>query len=208
MSLQKHALELIGCYLVALIGGTLLTRLGALGLWLSAALALACLLVAWRFDAKLVVPNAIEAPGVASPTSRAVWGVSGIAIVLAAQVVGSLLEQLLFGLAGAGALNQTLTAIHTAPGYLISLIIAMPILEELTFRRVLFGNLAGVTGKFGAALIAGLLFALATNPSHWLMGTLAGLAYAFLYQRTGSIQPAIIAHIGTVALTLMYAVGH
>ncbi|WP_461225789.1 lysostaphin resistance A-like protein [Lacticaseibacillus suihuaensis] len=208
MSGVKNAFAIVGCYLVALLGGLWLTRWGTAGLWLAAALGLVCLVAAWWFNRRLVIPNAIEAAGVASPTSRAVWGISGIALVLAVQLGASLLEQLLFNRAGGWALNQTLTAVQAAPGYLVSLVVVMPVLEELTFRRVVFGNLAGVTGKVGAALIAGLLFALASDPTHWLVATLVGATYAFLYDRTGSVQPAIIAHVGTVALTLIYAFAH
>ena len=63
----------------------------------------------------------------------------------------------------------------TNPWYFLVIGLAIPVLEELTYRKVLFGNLVNVTGIFGGALITSLLFALTQPGGHWLSATLVGL---------------------------------
>ncbi|MFD1393443.1 CPBP family intramembrane glutamic endopeptidase [Lacticaseibacillus jixianensis] len=209
MSLQKHAVQILGLYLGVLLGSMLILHLwpGESGLWATTGLAVLGALIAWRCDRRLVVPNTIEAPGVASAQTRVVWGVSGVAIVLIVELLGTWLEAVLFRTA-APTLTQATSALHSVPFYALALVWALPVLEEYAFRRVIFGNLAGITSVFGAALISGLLFALATDPAHWLTGTLVGITYAYLYKQTGSVQTPLIAHIGMLALTLGYAMWH
>lgn len=209
MSLSKHAVQILSTYLTVLIGTILILHFwpNAAGLWGTTALSILGALVAWQFDRRLVIPNAIESPGLASAQTRVIWGISGIAIVLIGQLVGTWLEVFLFHLP-APTLTQTTSALHSVPAYALAVVWALPLLEEYAFRRVIFGNLAAVTGVFGAALISGLLFALATDPAHWLTGTLIGIVYAYLYKQTGSVQTPLIAHIGVLALTLGYAVWH
>lgn len=209
MSLKKHAAQILGLYVGLLVLSQLALAFlpGQAGLWLIIGLGLVAAIWVWRYDRQLVVANAIEAPGVASTQSRVIWGVTGIAIVLVIQLLGTWLENLLFHTA-APTLTQATTTLHTLPLYALVLIVIWPLLEELAFRRVIFGNLAGVIGTFGAALLSGLLFALATDPAHWLTATLVGIAYAYLYHQTGSVETPLIAHIGMLALTLGYAFGH
>ncbi|KRN23022.1 CPBP family intramembrane glutamic endopeptidase [Lacticaseibacillus camelliae] len=207
MSLQKHAVQILSTYLAVLLGSLLILHIwpGEAGLWGTTALAVAGALLAWWFNRRLRLPTAIETTGLASAETRVIWGVSGIAIILVIQLIGTWLESLLF-YAPAPTLAQETTALHSVPLYALALVWALPLLQEYAFRRVIFGNLASVTGVFGAALISGLLFALATDPSHWLTGTLVGIAYAYLYKQTGSVQTPLIAHIGVLALTLGYAI--
>lgn len=211
MSLQKHALQILGAYLFSLIGSAITLTLlsGASALWVITVIDLIAFGLAWAIDRHLVVANDIEAPGVQPAQAQVVWGIGGIALILLGEIVGNFLEGVLFhSVQTTSATAQNLSAIQTAPGYVLTLVIAIPVLEELAFRKVIFGNLAGVTGTFGAALIAALLFALSTNPRHWLTATITGLILAYLYKHTGAISTPIIAHIGVIALTLLYTFIH
>ena len=86
--------------------------------------------------------------------------------------------------------------------------LALPILEELAFRKVLFGNLVNVTGIFGGALIASLLFAVTQPGGHWLSATLVGLVLAYDYRHTGAISTPIIAHVGALWMVWLYYIAH
>lgn len=118
----------------------------------------------------------------------------GIAGVLAAQLVGSWLETILFKMPQTSSqIHQQLSSMTTNPWYFLTIGLALPILEELAFRKVLFGNLVNVTGIFGGALIASLLFAVTQPGGHWLSATLVGLVLAYDYRHTGAISTPIIA---------------
>lgn len=211
MSLRKHALQMISVYIIALVGGAVILRFwaGATALWCVTVLYVLAAIFAWRWNRQLVVPNTVESAGVAPVQPQVLWGFVGIALILAVQLLGNWLESVLFHqLITRESINVMIASVKTAPGYLLVILIAAPILEELVFRRVIFGNLVGVTGVFGAALISALLFALSTDPTHWLTATLVGIVYAYIYRHTGSISTPLLAHIGTIALTLLYAWSH
>ena len=201
MSLQKHAFSIIGAYLVAFIANLLIFQVlpvGRLSLGIVTLISMVALIIAILSERNLVIANAIEAPGVLAPQQRVFWGVMGIAGVLAAQLVGSWLETILFKM------PQTSSQIHQQ----LSSMTTNPILEELAFRKVLFGNLVNVTGIFGGALIASLLFAVTQPGGHWLSATLVGLVLAYDYRHTGAISTPIIAHIGALWMVWLYYIAH
>jgi membrane protease YdiL (CAAX protease family) len=87
-------------------------------------------------------------------------------------------------------------------------VIFAPIFEELAFRGLLFGMLRRRFKFFPAALISTSLFALAHGYS--LIGFLSvfwsGFLWAWIYERTGSLIPGMIAHATNnllVCLTMM-----
>lgn len=86
------------------------------------------------------------------------------------------------------------------PGlFLISLLVMgflAPVVEELVFRGLLFGWLAGRWGGGVAAGISSLVFAGAhLEPAHILLVLPLGLLFGWLRWRTGSLLPSMAAHI-------------
>jgi membrane protease YdiL (CAAX protease family) len=87
--------------------------------------------------------------------------------------------------------------------FLVAGIIVAPVVEELFFRGFVFAGLRGRYGWLKAALVSSALFAvihlqpLAIPPVFIL-----GFVFAVLYQRSGSIWPAILMHLFTNALGL------
>jgi membrane protease YdiL (CAAX protease family) len=85
-------------------------------------------------------------------------------------------------------------------------VIAAPVYEEVLFRRVLFGRLWRDGWPVLGAVLSGLLFAfmhepplvgdksLAAQLPLWLVYTGMGIAFAWVYRRTGSLGAAIAAH--------------
>lgn len=84
-------------------------------------------------------------------------------------------------------------------------------MEEIVFRKVIFGNLSAVTGKIGAALIASVLFSFAHADGHFILYAFIGLLFCWLYQHTGRIQASMTAHIlmnASVVLPTLFGLLH
>jgi membrane protease YdiL (CAAX protease family) len=82
----------------------------------------------------------------------------------------------------------------------IAVVVLAPLVEEIFFRGFMYGSLRGKLPVFWAALITGAVFA-AIHPlfgaATWNLApvlALAGIAMCLLYERTGSIWPAIAFH--------------
>jgi len=87
--------------------------------------------------------------------------------------------------------------------------VVAPIVEEIFFRGFVFAGLRGRWSWQTAAVVSAGLFALVHFvPTSILPILLLGLIFAFLYQISGSIWPAILMHMltNTVALLSAYAV--
>ena len=85
-------------------------------------------------------------------------------------------------------------------------ILIAPLVEEIFFRGFLYTGLREKYGWIPAALISSALFAAVhlrpiTMPPIFLLG----LIFAYLYQRTESIWPGVIMHLGTNTLGLAAA---
>ena len=84
------------------------------------------------------------------------------------------------------------------PVQILLIAIAAPLSEELLFRGFLFGGLREKLPRWPAALIAGAIF----GSLHALTGISAvpqliafGVILCLLYEKTGSIVPAIVLHV-------------
>lgn len=79
-----------------------------------------------------------------------------------------------------------------------------PVAEELVFRGLLYGWLAGRWNNLVAFIISSLAFAAAhAEPLHILMVLPLGFWFGWLRWRTGSLVPTIVAHIinNTIAVS-------
>jgi hypothetical protein len=90
---------------------------------------------------------------------------------------------------------------------LLASIVFAPVFEELIFRGLLYGTLRIRLAWPPAALASALVFALAHGygAAGFLSVFLSGVLWAWVYERTGSLLPAILAHVvnnAAVALTL------
>lgn len=89
-------------------------------------------------------------------------------------------------------------------------VIMAPLIEEFTFRGVLFSGLTAAWGKIILAGVVSSLFFAAVHPQGplgWpMLATVGGMA-ALLYYRTGSILPAIFMHAFHNAFVLSIGLG-
>lgn len=92
------------------------------------------------------------------------------------------------------------------PVQILLIAIAAPISEEICFRGMLYAGLREKLPKYGAALLAGLLF----GGLHALTGITAvppliafGFVLCLLYEKTGSIVPCILLHMLNNSVALL-----
>ncbi|MGN0170714.1 MAG: lysostaphin resistance A-like protein [Lachnospiraceae bacterium] len=78
---------------------------------------------------------------------------------------------------------------------LLSAGILAPVLEELTFRGILFGNLRQAFGKWMGILGSALIFgAFHFNLVQFVYAALLGVVFAYIYEKTGALYTCIVAH--------------
>ncbi|TAJ25365.1 MAG: CPBP family intramembrane metalloprotease [Reyranella sp.] len=79
---------------------------------------------------------------------------------------------------------------------LLVLAILAPLVEELVFRGLLYGWVAGRWGGLAAFLVSSVAFAAAhAEPAHIFLVAPLGLWFGWLRWRTGSLVPSIAAHM-------------
>jgi membrane protease YdiL (CAAX protease family) len=79
---------------------------------------------------------------------------------------------------------------------LIILSVLAPMVEELVFRGLVYGWVAGRWGTVPAWLVSSIAFALAHyEPAHIILVLPLGLLFGYLRRRTDSLLPSLAAHI-------------
>lgn len=126
-----------------------------------------------------------------------VWSIIGFVLSWIAQVVAVNIEIKVFGIEP-GSENTAIImeiAMQTPIFLLIPVLIA-PILEELIFRKIIFGTLYKRMNFVFAALLSALIFGIIhQEPDHILIYSSMGFVFAFLYVQTKRIIVPIIVHI-------------
>lgn len=214
MKISKSSLLTLITYLAIFLLPSvinLFVRLGASFIWVETIdyLVGAALLVVINLKNSEI--NQIETRRI--PFFRAIaWGIIGTALVIVLQFVVSYVTFIL-GQNPASANTATLvTLAKINPFFVLAITVGAPIMEELVFRKVLFGNLSTLFGMRSnlsltiMAIISSLAFAFMHNDSHIFLYAAIGLLFCWLYHKTGRIQTSMIAHIlmnGLVVLPLV-----
>ena len=124
------------------------------------------------------------------------WSIGGIFLVFIAQMVAALIEMKVLGIEPGSENTADIIEITKSflPFMIVPAIIA-PILEEIIFRKIIFGSLYRRFNFIIAVLISSLVFAaLHWDFEHLLVYTIIGGVFAFLYAKTKRIIVPIIAH--------------
>lgn len=152
-----------------------------------------------RTDALLVR----KAP--ASPGKSIVWAIAGVFLALFAQGIAANIEANLFGVdPGSKNTENILQIIKTFPASMLVSSIFGPILEEIVFRKIIFGSLYKRFSFWIAATISSIIFAMTHMEfEHILLYSAMGFTFAFLYVRTGRILVPIFAHVAMNTLVVV-----
>ena len=124
------------------------------------------------------------------------WGFFGIFLSFFAQIFASNIERLIGVNMSSENTKNILNIINSFPLAILVSSIFGPILEEIVFRKIIFGGLHKRFNFFISALISSVIFALAhMEPHHVLLYSAMGFTFAFLYVKTKRIIVPIFAHV-------------
>ncbi|GEN57758.1 peptidase [Halolactibacillus alkaliphilus] len=134
-----------------------------------------------------------------------IWSIAGVFLAFFGQVVANVIQQLLFNVTEQSQNTLEIMAIaFNYPVFIIVVSVIGPILEELVFRKVIFGELNKRTNFLIAALISSLIFAVVhTDFTHLLVYFMMGLVFSFLYVQTKRIIVPIFAHVAMNSIVVM-----
>jgi len=91
-------------------------------------------------------------------------------------------------------------------GSLLAMAVLAPLVEELVFRGLLYGWLAGRWGTIVAWIVSSLAFAAAhVEPAHAILVLPLGLWFGWLRRRTDSLWPSLVAHMVNNGLAVVAA---
>ena len=191
-----------------LIGIPLLSRLGIgegieweerfsllFSYWTTISFALGLIIVLWflRNDYK---EKDFRGPQ-ASVFQTIVWSILGFFLALFGQGFAAMLQQQLFGIEpGSENTQQIMDFISSSASMIFAVAIAGPILEEIIFRKIIFGVLYKKYNFAIGLIVSSLLFAAVHQEfEHLLIYFVMGAIFAFLYVKTNRIIVPIIAHV-------------
>ncbi|MBS7344874.1 MAG: CPBP family intramembrane metalloprotease [Caryophanon sp.] len=124
------------------------------------------------------------------------WGIAGFFLVMIAQYIAIYIETLLGIDPGSDNTGRIIEISKVAPFMIVATVLFGPILEEILFRRVIFGSFLPSMKFFGAALISSIVFAaIHMDFTHMLIYIACGFTFAFIYYKTKRILASIITHV-------------
>ncbi|RFU63128.1 CPBP family intramembrane glutamic endopeptidase [Peribacillus glennii] len=133
------------------------------------------------------------------------WAIAGVFLALFSQSIAGAIEQMLGIKPGSENTQQILSLIEHVPLVIFVSSVIGPILEEIIFRKIIFGSLYKRFNFFISAFISSVIFGLAHfELVHILLYSAMGFTFAFLYVRTKRILVPIFAHIAMNTLVVVF----
>ncbi|WP_077324411.1 CPBP family intramembrane glutamic endopeptidase [Virgibacillus siamensis] len=127
----------------------------------------------------------------------AVWVITGVIMAYLAQGLAGVIESNVFGIRPGSQNTEAIMSIaRAAPVFMIIPALIAPIMEEIIFRKIIFGVLYKRTNFFLAALLSSFIFGIIHGePEHILIYASMGFVFAFLYVQTKRIIVPILVHM-------------
>lgn len=143
--------------------------------------------------------------GAASGGQIVLWSILGIFMAFFGQIIAANIEVYVFGIETSSENTENIMKItEIAPLFTVITVLIAPILEEIVFRKIIFGALYKRLNFFIAAIISAIVFGLVhLDPLHLLVYTAMGLVFAYLYVKTKRIIVPIIAHAGMNGIAVL-----
>ncbi|MDC3414225.1 CPBP family intramembrane metalloprotease [Aquibacillus sp. 3ASR75-11] len=136
------------------------------------------------------------------------WCIAGVFMAYIAQYAAVLIETYVFKIEPASENTMNIMQISkAAPIFIIVPVLIAPILEEIIFRKIIFGSLYERMNLLLAVIGSALIFALIhMEPTHLLIYSSMGLVFAYLYVKTKRIIVPIVTHMAmnTIAVITQF----
>lgn len=140
--------------------------------------------------------NANEVRNGASFGRSILWSITGVFLALFAQAFAANIERLIGIEVGSDNTQQILRIIESFPIMIVVSSVIGPILEEIVFRKIIFGAFYKRFNFFLSALLSSVIFSFAhMEPEHTLLYSAMGFTFAYLYVKTNRILVPIVAHV-------------
>lgn len=133
------------------------------------------------------------------------WTALGVLLAWIVQALAVTIEIELFGIDPNSENTEVIVEMtRMNPIFLLIPAISAPILEELIFRKILFGALYKKLNFFWGALISSLIFGvLHMDLTHILIYVSMGFVFAYLYVKTKRIIVPILVHMTLNTVTVL-----
>ncbi|MFK9094394.1 lysostaphin resistance A-like protein [Bacillus salipaludis] len=175
----------------------------AVPVWLIASFSIALLIILLLLRKEMVRGNFEKRNGSSIGTS-VMWAILGVFLAYFAQIFAALIETRLGVEMGSENTQNILHIIEMMPAAILVTSIIGPILEEIVFRKIIFGALYKRFNFFISALISSVIFAAAHMEfQHILLYSAMGFTFAFLYVKTKRILVPIFAHVTMNTLVVL-----
>jgi len=138
--------------------------------------------------------------GLARPHREIAWGLAACSVMGLVYLAGLGLTWLgsLWGYGSADKLAAWVRASpisHASSAYLLSVCLAIPVLEEIWFRGLMYPPMRLNLGRWPAIVFLSAIFAAAHDTALPITQFIGGLAFAWAYERRQSLIAPIILHI-------------
>ncbi|WP_404451231.1 CPBP family intramembrane metalloprotease [Virgibacillus necropolis] len=167
----------------------------------------------FSFTAGMIVILIIMKPYMKAPTARdaakpgsiVLWIVAGVFMAYIAQYIAATIEIQLLGIeSGSANTQQIIDITRAAPIFMIIPALIAPIVEEIIFRKIIFGNFYKRMNFFLAALLSALVFGIIHGePQHILIYSSMGFVFAYLYVKTKRILVPIFVHMALNSISVL-----
>ncbi|EIT84409.1 CAAX amino protease [Fictibacillus macauensis ZFHKF-1] len=149
--------------------------------------------------------NELRGKEPAEPLMVVIWAIVGIVLAYISQIIAGMLEMYVFDIKpGSENTKRLVEVAKLSPYFLLVTCIIGPIIEEIIFRKIIFGSLYKRMNFFLSAVISALVFAAAHfDFVHILIYTAMGLTFSFLYVISGRIIVPIIAHVAMNSIVML-----
>ncbi|WP_369819900.1 lysostaphin resistance A-like protein [Terribacillus sp. 7520-G] len=131
-----------------------------------------------------------------NPGMTVVWIIIGFFAAYFGQIIAGLIETYVLNIKQASEnTSSIMDAVREVPAFALIVVVFAPVLEEIIFRKILFGEIYKRTNFFVAVLISALVFgAVHGDFLHLLQYFVMGVIFAALYVKTKRIIVPIITH--------------
>lgn len=133
----------------------------------------------------------------ASAGEMVLWSFAGLFMAYFVNYAASSIETYILGITPGSENTQMIMDItRSVPLFMVITAIVAPILEEIVFRKIIFGELYKRMGFFWAAAFSSFIFGIIHDGlEHILIYASIGFVFAFLYVKTKRIIVPVITHM-------------